>query len=202
MNDKRKQDYLEHAEQTLSEIRRDLELTQSTGDVYELRALQLLLEVTKALHSQRDTRVLVTLILDSALSFASAERAFLMLMDTHGVPQFKAGRTYNGEYLDRAQFVISMSVVAETLSGLQPIILADALNDERYSKRQSVVDLELRTIMAAPLRYGDRVLGLIYVDSRRPMARYSRHHLNVLSSLAEQASIAIFNAQKFETLTG
>ena len=202
MDDKRRQDYLEHAEQTLSEIRRDLEVTQSTGDVYELRALQLLLEVTKALHSQRDARVLITLILDSALSFAGAERAFLMLMDADGVPQFKAGRTYDGAYLDRAQFVISMSVVDETLSGLQPIIVVDALNDAHFGKRQSVIALELRTIMAAPLRYSDRVLGLIYVDSRRPMARYNRHHLNVLSSLAEQAAIAIFNAQKFETLTG
>ncbi len=202
MDDKRRQTYLEHAEQTLSEIRRDLELTQSSWDQYELRALQLLLEVTKALHSQRDTRVLITLILDSALSFAGAERAFLMLMDADGVPQFKAGRTYDGTYIDRAQFVISMSVVEETLRGLRPIILADALNDRYFGKRESVVTLALRTVMAAPLHYGDRVLGLIYVDSRRPMAHYSPHHLNVLASLAEQASIAIVNAQKFETLTG
>jgi len=56
--------------------------------------------------------------------------------------------------------------------------------------------------MAAPLCYDDRVLGLIYVDSKRPLARYSKHHLNVLSSLAEQAAIAIYNARKFETKNG
>jgi GAF domain-containing protein len=40
------------------------------------------------------------------------------------------------------------------------------------------------------------------VDSQRALGRYSKHHLNVLSSLADQAAVAIHNARKFETHTG
>jgi GAF domain-containing protein len=56
--------------------------------------------------------------------------------------------------------------------------------------------------MAAPLRYQGQLMGLIYVDSRKPLARYSKHHLSVLTSLADQAAVAITNARKFETHQG
>jgi GAF domain-containing protein len=202
VDDKRKQDHLDDVDDVLADVRRDLELTQSTGEKYELRALQLLLQVTKSLHSQEDIHALVALILDSMLAFAEADRAFLMLLEENGTPRFKMGRSYGGAYLSQDDFVISTTVVRETLSTMEPIILTDALSDAQFGKRQSIVDLNLRTIMAAPLRFEDQMLGLIYVDSQRPLARYTKHHLHVLSSLADQAAVAIYNAQKFETHNG
>lgn len=202
MDDQHKQEHLEDVDRVLKDVRRDLELVQTAGDVYELRALQLLLQVTKAFHSQQNTQTLITLILDSVLAFAESDRAFLMLMDDSGIPRFKMGRSYTGEYLSQESFVISMSVVQESLDGMKPIILADAQDSEQYSKRESIIELELRTIMAAPLRFKNQILGLIYVDSVRPLVRYSKHHQNVLTSLADQAAVAIFNARKFETHNG
>ena len=199
MDDKRKQQHLEDADRVLADVREHLSLHLETGEVYELRALQLLLEVTKSMHSQRNVHALVTLALDSVLSFAEADRAFLMLSDEEGNLRFKMGRTYAGEYLSENDFVFSTSVANAAIAGQKPLILADALADEKFSTKQSVVDLQLRTIMAAPLRYQGQTMGLIYVDSTRPLARYSKHHLNVLTSLADQAAVAIHNARKFET---
>lgn len=202
MDDKRKEAHLSDVDRVLDDVREHLTKTRETDEVFELRALQLLLEVTKSLHSQHDIRQLITLILDSALSFAEADRAFLMMLEDDETLRFKMGRSYEGAYLTEDDFMISSSVVHETLSGLKPVIVIDAKDDPHYKDRQSIVNLALRTVMAAPLNYQDQVLGLIYVDSKRPLSRYSRHHLNVLSSLAEQAAIAIFNARKFETHTG
>jgi GAF domain-containing protein len=202
MDEKRKQKHLDDAEQVLSDVREHLDWSLEPGEIYELRALQLLLEVTKSLHCERDVHKLIALILDSALSFAEADRAFLMMWNGDQTPRFKMGRSYDGEYLSEEDFVISSSVVQEALTGLKPIIVSDAQSDEYFSKRQSIVELDLRTVMAAPLRYQDQVLGILYVDSTRPLTRYSKHHLNVLTSLADQAAIAIYNARKFETHEG
>ena len=130
-----------------------------------------------------------------------ADRAFLMMFDEQGKLRFKMGRSYAGAYLSEEEFVVSRGVV-DGDRGDQPIILTDAQKDAVFSKRQSIMDLELRTVMAAPLRYKTRVLGLLYVDSQRPMMRYSKHHLNVLTSLADQAAVALANARKFETHQG
>jgi GAF domain-containing protein len=202
MDEKRKQAHLEDADRVLTDIRDHLKLTQESGDIYELRALQMLLEVTKSMHVIKDIRELMTLVLDSVLSFAEADRAFLMMMNGDDTPRFKMGRSYARRYLTEADFVISHSVVRESLESLKPIILTDAQSDKKFSSRQSILDLDLRTIMTAPLRCGDEVLGIIYVDSKRPLTRYGKHHLNVLSSLADQAAVALYNARKFDTHTG
>jgi GAF domain-containing protein len=202
MDDQRKQKHLEDADRVLGDVREHLDWSLETGEIYELKALQLLLEVTKSLHSLQDVHRVMTVILDSALSFAEADRAFLMMWNGDNTPRFKMGRSYNGEYLTEEDFVISTSIVDEAMTGQRPIILSDAQADEYFGKRQSIMDLDLRTIMAAPLRYQGEVLGVIYVDSKRPLTRYTKHHLNVLTSLADQAAVAVYNAKKFETHDG
>jgi GAF domain-containing protein len=190
---------LDNIDTILGEVREELKFSQEPGEVYELKALQLLLHVVKSMHSIDNIYTLMTVILDSALSFAEADRAFLMMLNTRGELRFKMGRSYAGENLPESSFSITTSVVQEAIDSLKPIIVADASNDEQFSKRESIMNLELRTVMAAPLRYRNQVLGLLYVDSKRALTRYSKHHLNVLTSLADQAAVALFNAQKFET---
>ncbi|MBN2303451.1 MAG: GAF domain-containing protein [Anaerolineae bacterium] len=203
MDDQRKQDHLDDIDKILEDVRNHLSRRDTErGEQFELLALQLLLRVTKAMHSERDVRTLMALVLDSALSFAEAERAFLLLIGEDNAPRFKMGRSYNGDYLTEADVTISSSIVRDTLATLEPLILADAQHNEDYKGRQSIRDLQLRTVMAAPLLHQEDVLGLLYVDSKRPLSRYSKHHLNVLTSLADQAAVAIYNARKFETFTG
>lgn len=196
------EDTLNDVDDVLADVRRDLEVAHLQGEIYELRALQLLLEVAKSMHSQHDVYELVALILDSALKFADADRAFLMLLNEEGGLRFKMGRSVEGNYLTENDFVISTGVVQAALEEAKAVILSDARRDATFSKRQSIQDLELRTIMAAPLRFQEQLIGLIYVDSQRPLARYSKHHLSVLTSLADQAAVAITNARKFETHQG
>jgi adenylate cyclase len=202
MDNQRKQKHLEDVDRVLGDVREHLDWSTETGEIYELKALQLLLEVTKSLHSLQDVHKVMTVILDSALSFAEADRAFLLMWNGDRTPRFKMGRSYSGEYLTEEDFVISTSIVDQAMTGQRPIILSDAQADEYFSKRQSIMDLDLRTIMAAPLRHQGQVLGILYVDSKRPLTRYTKHHLNVLTSLADQAAVAVHNAKKFETHDG
>lgn len=197
-----KEEHLQDVDRVLEDVREHLERTDELSEIYELRALQLLLEVTKALHSQRDPHKLFTLVLESLLSFAEAERAFLLLAEGDDAPRFKMGRTAQGHYLTQKDCVISHSAVEEALSKQQPFVLVDAQTDVEFSSRQSIMDLELRTVIVVPLRYEDHVLGLLYADSTRPLTRYGQRYLNVLHALGEQVAVAVHNLGKFETHTG
>ncbi len=196
------QEHLQDVERVLEDVREHLERTEELSEIYELRALQLLLEVTKALHSQRDPHKLFTLVLESLLSFAEAERAFLLLMENDQTPRFKMGRTAHGEYLTPDDFVISTSAVQEALRQQQPFVLVDAQSDAEFSTRKSIMDLELRTVIVVPLRHKKRVLGLLYADSTRPLTRYGQRYLNVLHALGDQVAVALHNLGKFDTYSG
>jgi len=200
MDHRDRQRRLDDVDRLLREVRDELALAREEND--ELRALHLLLQVTRAIHSQTEIVPLITLILDSALAFAGAERAFLLMLSASGEPRLKMGRTSAGEYLKAAEAALSSRVVQTALLRHRPIILPDAQGDLPYNKWDSIVKLKLRTVIAAPLRVRERPLGLLYVDSRRALARYGPHHLSVMTSLADQAAVALANVQKFETYWG
>lgn len=192
-------DRFQEVDRIMEEIRQALSWTEERREVNELQALQLLLDLTRKIHSQHDTHNLVSLILDSAIAFADADRAFLMLFDENEQLRFKMGRNRQRQYLSQEEFTPSLGVIERTLERGRTILVPDALADVELNKRESVQQLNLRTVMCAPLTIKKVSIGLLYVDCQHSMGSYSAAHLNVIASLADQAAVAIKNAQKFET---
>jgi len=191
---------MEEVDRLLREVHEELALARDVND--ELRALHLLLQVMRAMQDDLDILTLMTLILDSALAFAEAERAFLLLLNTSGEPRLKLGRSNTGDYISAREVTLSSRIVQTALLRHRPIIVPDAQGDVPYSKWDSIVKLKLRTVIAAPLRVHEQTIGLLYVDSRRALARFGAHHISGMTALANQAALALANAQKFETHQG
>ena len=72
-------------------------------------------------------------------------------------------------------------------------IVNDVVNDPR--RINAVVDV--RSLVCAPLRVGERVIGVIVLASTLPMA-YEARELKLLNTLALQTATAIENARLFE----
>ena len=181
------------------EIRDALSWTDERREVNELKALQLLLDLTRKIHNIHELNTLIMVILDSAIGFADADRAFLMMVQENQSLRFKMGRTSAKEFLSHDDFTPSQGVIDRTLERGRTLLVPDAMADSELSKRQSVQNLSLRTVMCSPLMIKRETIGLLYVDSQHAMGRYSSPHVNVIASLADQAAVAINNAQKFET---
>lgn len=193
---------LQDVDRLLDEVRDMLTIVDDSGDLNELRALQMLLEITRELHSLGNITDVITKVLDSALAFVGAERAFAILLDDDGQLHFKMGRDHQGNYLKREDFSPSQSVISDAINQQQTLIVPNALEDAELSKRASVQEMALRTIICAPLMIKRTVIGVLYLDSRtNTLINDSRVQVNVLASLADQSAVAIRNAQKFETQT-
>ncbi len=203
MAPQRKVDAIEEIDTILSEVREMITLTEDASDVNELVVLQMLLSVTKELHGLYDVRDVITKVLDSAIAFVNGERAFMMLLDDDDEPRFKMGRHRDGHYLVLEDFSPSYSIINQVIETRRSLIIPDAQSDSVFSKRDSVQTLALRAVNCAPLMMKQQIIGLLYVDSRdEPLMTFNtKASLNFLASLADQAAIAIRNAQKFETYT-
>ncbi len=186
-------------ERTMDEIRDALTWTDERREVNELKALHLLLDLTRRFHTIHDVHRLIQLILDSAIAFADADRAFLVTINEDDSLHFKMGRDRDGNYIPQEEFTPSTGVINKTLQRGSTVIVPDALTDNDLSKRTSIQSMSLRTIMCSLLTVKDVHIGLLYVDSQHPMGFYSAAHVNVIASLADQAAVAISNATKFET---
>jgi sigma-B regulation protein RsbU (phosphoserine phosphatase) len=64
--------------------------------------------------------------------------------------------------------------------------------------RQSVMSLGLRSILCVPLRAQERTLGVVYVDNRLKAGIFTQADLELLTSIASSAAIAVENARLYQ----
>lgn len=88
-----------------------------------------------------------------------------------------------------------VGIVGNVVASGSPRIALDTGEDAVYFKNPDLP--ETRSEMSLPLRAGNAIIGALDVQSTEPNA-FSQDDVEVLSTLADQVSIAIQNARQFE----
>ncbi len=95
---------------------------------------------------------------------------------------------------DTGEVKLSRTVVNDVLEKGISAFTDDALVDDRYLGGESIVRQRIRSVMCAPMRTTDEILGVLYVDSR--MAReFNEAELELLAAIGNQAGIALHRAR-------
>ena len=157
----------------------------------------LLFRLTQAFNSSLDLNEVLNRVMDEVIATIRAERGFVMLVEEGGNLDFRVARGLDHRDIQAPEFEISRGTVERVAQEGQPILTSDAQTDERFSGRQSVLLLKLRSVMCAPLKVKDRVTGVIYVDNRIKANIFTGSDLDLLSAIASVAAIAIENARLY-----
>lgn len=178
---------------------------------------QLLLSVVQTLNSTLVLNQVLEQVLDAVMRITRAERGFLLLADTSAeAPRYEsvaglrlrvARRKGGSMPLSEAQG-ISTSVVRKSIETGEIVATGNAVADPNLAMAQSVILMDLRTIVCIPLRSPraemdsngtyPRALGALYVDNQETSAPFSGDSLRAAEALARHAALAIENAQLFE----
>ncbi len=89
---------------------------------------------------------------------------------------------------------ISDSIVRKVVETGRPVIVSDALSDSQFKASESVLALQLSSVMCAPLVSQGEVQGVLYVGNDRVKGLFARNQLDVLSIFSSQASLILQNA--------
>jgi transcriptional regulator with GAF, ATPase, and Fis domain len=106
----------------------------------------------------------------------------------------RAARNVRGEAIAEATGAISDSIVRKVVETGRPVIVSDALTDSQFKTSESVLALQLSSVMCAPLVSQGNVQGVLYVGNDRVKGLFARNQLDVLSIFASQASLILQNA--------
>ncbi|MBX2796344.1 MAG: protein kinase [Myxococcales bacterium] len=151
--------------------------------------LELLTELGALVTSQLEEEGLFRELARAAVRLIDAERAFVVM----GQPDALEVVAQAGECAGGAR--PSFSIVRRTLALGREIVVTDM--DERADLQQSesVVSMELKAAMCAPLFVDGAVQGALYLDSQeQPMAALG-DAVALVRSLAAHASVALGNAR-------
>ncbi|OIP79172.1 MAG: adenylate cyclase [Oscillatoriales cyanobacterium CG2_30_44_21] len=162
--------------------------------------LRVLLEVSQELASPEAYSALPEKILELLLKIMSVDRAVLLLVDEKtGQLEPKAYKFSNPNSTADLNFY-SRKIVNFVLQQGDAIISDDASGDRRFDSSQSIILQAIQAAMCAPLKPRDQTIGVLYVDSLAYGHAYQKEDLEFLSSLANQAAIAIENAHLYRNM--
>lgn len=165
-----------------------------------LRDLETILHVVRKINTSLVLSDVLELVTDEAIRIARAERGFVMLASPEGKLEFVVGRNNKGESIKAQSFEVSSTVLEDVFETGESLCIESAMSDERFENRQSIMNLELQTIICAPLHTQDERIGLLYVDSRSIQAIDKADILFGFEILAGHAAIAIKNARLYADL--
>ena len=155
-------------------------------------------KVSEILARASGVEALFDSIVSAILEVSGGDRAAIIMRPREGDPKevnMVAVRTKDGKA--SGQVMLSRSVVNDVFEKGISVFTDDALADDRYVGGESIVRQRIRSVMCAPMRTTDTILGVLYVDSQ--MAReFSEAELELLAAVGNQAGIALHRARLME----
>jgi Nif-specific regulatory protein len=161
--------------------------------------LQALSRISQTINTLQEIDPLLEKIMDIAVEAVGAERGFILLLDDNGEVEVRTARNMSESSIADLR-EISNSVVEEVLRTGEVVLSYDAQVDERFRSAESIVMHRIQSVACVPLKLKERPVGAIYLDSVSRRGGFTADIVPFLTAFANQAAIAIENAQLYETL--
>ena len=159
-----------------------------------------LVGVGSVINSSLGVDRVLELVMDTLIALMNAERGFLMLREPNGSLKMRIGRGIDNVALNPEALSISNTVVLRVAESGEAILTTNAQDDPRFGEQYSVAAYHLLSILCAPLKIKDDLIGVIYVDNRAHTGIFHNDDLAIISAFANQAAVAIDNARLFDDL--
>lgn len=183
------------------------EVVESKEDRSE-HILKSLYSVINTISAERQTSPLLDSIVQETATALDARRcAVVFAAEGTGELQPCPGHNYvhvyeDGEvrHVDLQGIRISQTVARRVIEQGESVLYQDTGGDDELNAAQSIVSLELRSIICVPLHGQRRILGILYIDTNKPGHQFSEDELLLSAAIGNSAGLALDNALLQEQL--
>ncbi|HEX9371946.1 MAG TPA: GAF domain-containing sensor histidine kinase [Roseiflexaceae bacterium] len=170
---------------------------------HDLRELHLLYQVGQSLATNLDLPSLLEDIKRHVPEVIGAERCSIMLLDeTTRELLLDTTDAHTGE-LREFRIPTDRGIAGWVVTNGIGQIVNDVEQDPRWFDGVARdIDFVTKSILTAPMRQGDRIVGVMQVLNKRSGEPFTEQDLQLLTTLAAQAAIAVENARLVRSLKG
>jgi transcriptional regulator with GAF, ATPase, and Fis domain len=169
------------------------------GEIDDLptKRLKRVLEINKAINTERDQQRLMAMIMDAAIELSSALRGFFVLWD-RGKMQVVQARNIDRNTIASPEAAVSRRLIREAIERRETVVTARAATErDGYA---SATGLDLKSVMVSPLISNGQILGALYLDEPEKVGVFKAEDVRTLESFCDQAAIAVQNAKRVEEM--
>jgi len=163
------------------------------------RDLGVLLRISTSINSIRDMQTLQRRLLESIFEVVPAERGAVLLAG-RGQDEIGAAFGLERDAVSGRGVKVSRTIVQRVVRDSVAILSNDVRDSDDFAAARSLAVANVHSVLAVPLQFADRRLGVLYLDSSSPEARFDEGHLQLLGAIAGIASVALENARQIEWL--
>jgi len=128
-----------------------------------------------------------------------AERGLILLMTAEGIPGLQATRVRDGVAADK-NISISRTMLQLLLQKKESFLSTNTKADERLAESESLMRMDVCSIMGAPLKVKDKVCGLIYLDTANTERPFSESDLRLCTAMSLQLAACIESTRLYTEL--
>lgn len=162
------------------------------------RRLEALYRASKLIASEFDLARRLAAVLDTVIEVLDAERGFVLLRheDTDSL-RVSVARGMGRELEAGAP---SMGVARRATTDGEPVLVNNAESSQEFGACESVIAQNIVSAMCVPMQIEDRIVGSIYVDTRKRGFVFDETDLELFASLASQSAMAVDNVRLHERM--
>lgn len=174
-----------------------------------LHNLSILYNISQAVNFIDDLKRLISVILDKAIETVNAEKGSLMLYDTqdntlqvkvvYGLKDKKHEDDINNGIVECQKMKPDSGIAGKVFTEKKSIITNLGGNDPRFS--QLSTDNNISSLICVPLIAKGECIGIINITNKKNGKLFNKKDLEFVEALANQAAIAVDNAQLYELAT-
>ncbi|ACM21797.1 sensor cyclic diguanylate phosphodiesterase, HAMP and GAF domain-containing, putative heme-binding site [Geotalea daltonii FRC-32] len=189
---------IEEANYKIADLAGELEDKNTTLE-NAVSKLSTLYKVGLAINSTMESESLFKLIVKTTMDTLRAQIGYIILWDQEQHEMLITtlighdGLSPSGTVLPRKQSSVSSWVIENG----KPLLIAD-INQAPEFDRFSAMGYERKTLICAPLIVKNEIIGTITVVNKIDNSTYNHEELELFSTIAAQASIAIKNAKLYD----
>lgn len=189
---------VELANFTIADLAAELEQKNSNLE-HAIDRLSTIYKIGLAINSTMDIDRLFSLIVRSTTTTLAAQIGHIILYDKEQ-QTLNVTNLIGNKKLITAQKIVKMKdsgVSTWVINNRQPLLIAD-INLTPQFDRFSELGYERKTLICAPLMVMDEIIGTISVVNKSDNSQFFAYELEMLTTIAAQAAIAIKNATRYD----
>jgi Nif-specific regulatory protein len=174
------------------------ELPQSDRLARDLNAL---LKISTAVSSIRTLESLARELFELVFAVVPAKSGALLLTHASGdSEEFQVEFGWDRQEGGNRPVSVSQTIVRRVMSEGVSILSNDTQTGTSFSEIESIVALQIRSLLAVPIAVHERRLGVLYLSTSDPHSIFDESHLQLMTAIAGVAAVAIENVRHLEWL--
>ncbi len=161
----------------------------------QVRDLQAVLEVSRAMNAERDINQLLRLIVSETTRVMDADRSSLFLVDADTSELYS--KIAEGAEIKEIRFPNGVGIAGQVAETGNTINIPDAYADGRFNQEfDQKTGYKTRSILCMPLTtHEDKVVGVVQVLNKNNGEPFTAYDEYLLGAFASQAAVSIDNNQ-------